>query len=52
MAKKILENLWKTKDSKIFHQPVDPIAYNIPDYFLVIKKPMDFSTIKKKIGSN
>ena len=32
-----------------FLQPVDPVALNIPDYFTVIKRPMDLSSIKNKI---
>lgn len=51
-AKKILDHLWKAKDARLFHNPVDPIALNIPDYLKVIKKPMDFSTIKKKLNLN
>jgi hypothetical protein len=30
----------------IFLEPVDPIKLNIPDYLDIIKKPMDFGTIK------
>lgn len=47
-----MENIWKTKDSKLFHHPVDPIKLNIPEYNQVIKRPMDFSTIKKKLAQN
>lgn len=32
-----------------FLQPVDPIALNIPDYFTIIKNPMDLSTIENKL---
>src|SRR5438105_15829930 len=32
-----------------FRAPVDPIQLNIPDYFAVIKKPMDLETIRKKL---
>ena len=28
---------------------MDPIADNVPTYFTVIKKPMDFGTIKRKL---
>jgi hypothetical protein len=28
---------------------VDPEKYNIPDYFDIIKKPMDFGTINEKL---
>ena len=32
-----------------FLQPVDPIALGIPDYFNIIKHPMDVSTLLKKL---
>ena len=50
-AKKLMNSLWKIKESELFHKPVDPIELGIPDYFTVIKKPMDFSTIKRKLNS-
>jgi hypothetical protein len=28
---------------------VDPVALNLPDYYKVIKNPMDMGTIKKKL---
>ncbi|KAJ3278585.1 hypothetical protein HK104_002203 [Borealophlyctis nickersoniae] len=34
-----------------FLQPVDPVAAGAPDYFNVIKRPMDLSTIEKKLAS-
>ncbi|KAL2071262.1 hypothetical protein VTL71DRAFT_12497 [Oculimacula yallundae] len=33
----------------IFMHPVDPVALGIPNYFAIIKKPMDLSTIKTKL---
>ena len=50
-AKKLMNSLWKVKDAELFHKPVDPIELGIPDYFDVIKNPMDFSTIKKKLSN-
>ena len=49
-------NVWKeiTKRTNLvwpFLQPVDPVALGIPDYFTIIKEPMDFGTIKKKIDA-
>jgi len=41
-----MSHLWKVKGAYIFHNPVDPIALKIEDYFSIIKKPMDFGTIK------
>ena len=51
-AKKLINMLWKVKGAFLFHKPVDPDELGIPDYFKVIKKPMDFSTIKKKLSNN
>ena len=51
IAKKLMNNLWKHKDAELFHKPVDPEELNIPDYFNIIKNPMDFSTIKKKLSN-
>ena len=50
-AKKLLSLLWKVKDADLFHKPVDPIELGLPNYFEVIKNPMDFSTIKKKLNN-
>ncbi|XVF54646.1 hypothetical protein PTKIN_Ptkin05aG0197900 [Pterospermum kingtungense] len=35
----------------VFNNPVDVVKLNIPDYFTVIKHPMDLGTVKKKIAS-
>jgi len=32
-----------------FHKPVDPVSLGLPDYFEVIKEPMDMSKIKQKL---
>lgn len=48
-AKRLLSSLWKFRDSSIFHQPVDPMELGIPNYFNIVKHPMDFSIIKKKL---
>jgi bromodomain-containing factor 1 len=34
-----------------FMTPVDPIALGIPDYFEVVKTPMDLSTVKQKLDN-
>ena len=34
------------KGGYLFHQPVDPVKYNILDYNEIIVNPMDFGTIK------
>jgi len=33
----------------VFNTPVDPIELGLPDYFEVIKRPMDLGTIKKRL---
>ena len=32
-----------------FHKPVDYIALNLPDYPMLIKRPMDIETAKNKL---
>lgn len=51
-AKRLMNILWRTNHAWIFHEPVDPIKLNIPDYFDVVKKPMDFGTVKRKLNNN
>lgn len=52
LMKACRETLTVTRKHKyhwVFSKPVDPIALNIPDYFDIIKEPMDFGTIKEKL---
>ncbi len=39
----------KHKYGWIFEKPVDPVADKVPTYFRIIKRPMDFGTIKKNL---
>ena len=50
-AKKLISMLWKVKDADLFYKPVDPIELGLPTYFDVVKHPMDFSTIKRKLSN-
>lgn len=34
-----------------FYRPVDPVALNIPDYYKIVKHPMDMSTIQGKLNN-
>lgn len=49
MAIKAVKRL---KDAKPFLLPVDTVALNIPFYYNYIKRPMDLSTIEKKLNVN
>ena len=51
-AKRLMNNLWKHNNAWIFHEPVNPQKLNIPDYFDIIKQPMDFSLVKHKLQTN
>ena len=48
----MISTLWKFNQSWVFHDPVDPAKDNVPDYFNVIKNPMDFGTIKQRLNTN
>lgn len=45
-----LDRLYRQDPESIpFRQPVDPTTLGIPDYFDIVKKPMDLSSIKNKL---
>jgi len=48
----ILKKLMTHPAGWVFNKPVDPAALNIPDYFSIIKNPMDLGTIKSKLVKN
>lgn len=47
----VWEKLYHAPDAPPFQIPVDPVALQIPDYFDVVKEPMDLSTIKEKLNN-
>lgn len=49
-ARQIVSDIFKKEDAWIFLRPVDPLKDQCPDYMTVIKTPMDFGTIRKKIS--
>ncbi|KAJ3113559.1 hypothetical protein HK100_001943 [Physocladia obscura] len=51
-CKKIHRHLLENDKSFWFREPVDPIALGIPNYFDVIKEPMDLGTLKTKLSKN
>ncbi|XP_010529130.1 PREDICTED: transcription factor GTE12 isoform X2 [Tarenaya hassleriana] len=48
----LLKSIKEHRFGWVFAKPVDPVKLNIPDYFSVIPKPMDFSTIECKLAKN
>ncbi|CDP05984.1 unnamed protein product [Coffea canephora] len=48
----LLQRLMKHKHAWVFNEPVDAKKLNIPDYHIIIKHPMDFGTIKTRLGQN
>lgn len=49
---KVFQTLWKHHFAWPFHSPVDPVKLGLPDYFDIIKQPMDLALIKKKLDTN
>ena len=47
---KLINEVWNRTISQPFQTPVDPDTDGAPDYFEVIKKPMDLSTMKSKLN--
>ncbi|KAA3680711.1 E1A/CREB-binding protein [Paragonimus westermani] len=45
----LLEEVFNDKYAEPFRAPVDPVILNIPDYFKVIKEPMDLTTIRNNL---
>lgn len=45
----VLKVLQAHQHGWVFNSPVDPVELGLPDYFEVIKKPMDLGTIRKKL---
>eukprot|EP00826_Nyctotherus_ovalis_P018954 TRINITY_DN15767_c0_g4_i2.p1 TRINITY_DN15767_c0_g4~~TRINITY_DN15767_c0_g4_i2.p1 ORF type:complete len:305 (+),score=68.76 TRINITY_DN15767_c0_g4_i2:53-916(+) len=48
-ATKIMNHMWRAQGGRKFHSPVDSSALNAPDYYSIIKNPIDFGTIKNKL---
>ena len=47
----IMKSVWKHQHAWPFHFPVDTVKLGIPDYFDIIKKPMDLGTIRKRLDN-
>ena len=44
--------MWKHQHGWPFQTPVDTIKLGLPDYFKLIKYPMDLGTVKKRLEHN
>jgi len=51
-AKRLINQLWRCNSASIFHKPVDPDRLGIPDYFDIVKEPIDMGTIKQRLNHN
>ena len=47
-----MKAVWKHQFGWPFQTPVDAIKLGIPDYHKIIKHPMDFGTIKKRLENS
>ncbi|XP_060723813.1 bromodomain testis-specific protein isoform X7 [Tachysurus vachellii] len=52
LEKVVVKALWRHQFSWPFRHPVDAVQLNLPDYYKIIKNPMDLSTIKKRLENN
>ncbi|XP_029946339.1 bromodomain-containing protein 4 isoform X2 [Salarias fasciatus] len=52
LLKVVVKTLWKHQFAWPFHAPVDAIKLNLPDYYSIIKTPMDMGTIKKRLENS
>nr|F1QW93.2 RecName: Full=Bromodomain testis-specific protein [Danio rerio] len=52
IEKVVIRALWKHHFSWPFRQPVDAVRLNLPDYYTIIKNPMDLTTIRKRLENN
>ena len=47
----LLKGLQSHQHGWVFNSPVDPVELGLPDYFEVIKNPMDLGTVKKRVDN-
>ncbi|XP_078131500.1 bromodomain-containing protein 4-like isoform X2 [Sander vitreus] len=52
LLKDVLKTLWKHHFAWPFQAPVDAIKLGLPDYYKIIKIPMDMGTIKKRLENH
>ncbi|KAK7072786.1 Bromodomain-containing protein 4, partial [Halocaridina rubra] len=49
IQKQVMKTVYRHQFAWPFHQPVDAVKLNLPDYHKIIKHPMDLGTIKKRL---
>ena len=47
-SRELLKSLTSQSGAQLFSRPVDPVLLKIPDYFKIIKEPMDLGTVREK----
>uniref|UniRef100_A0A8C6S307 Bromodomain testis-specific protein n=1 Tax=Neogobius melanostomus TaxID=47308 RepID=A0A8C6S307_9GOBI len=52
LLKVVLKTLWTHHFAWPFQAPVDAVKLGLPDYFKIIKCPMDMGTIKKRLENH
>lgn len=52
LQKVVMKVLWKHQFAWPFHHPVDAAKLNLPDYYQIIKNPLDMLTIKRRLENN
>ncbi|KTF75806.1 hypothetical protein cypCar_00041377 [Cyprinus carpio] len=52
LHKVLVKALWRHHFAWPFHEPVDAVRLNLPDYHKIIKQPMDMGSIKKRLENN
>jgi hypothetical protein len=50
-SQQLLQNLFDSSDSFEFRQPVDWKTYELFEYPVIIKKPMDLGTVRKTLNN-
>jgi hypothetical protein len=50
-CERTLRKLLRHRSAWPFLEPVDPVALSLPDYFTIIQRPMDLTTVKARLDN-